>query len=129
MLIMRFLTIIGIVTIFSLEQCNRPVKPPIVAGGPCDYKTTLLPVKVIYVFANSKDADALMVIEQNERLTVKDTLLFSAAIGRNITPEEAEKFKMKEGTVYTYEIKDIISGSCTNHLERFLPEIFKDSIR
>ncbi len=126
---MRFLTIIGIVTIFSLEQCNRPVKPPEVAGGPCDYKTTLLPVKVIYVFANSKDADALMVIEQNERLTVKDTLLFSAAIGRNITPEEAEKFKMKEGTVYTYEIKDIISGSCTNHLERFLPEIFNDSIR
>ena len=70
-----------------------------------------------------------MVIEQKQRLTVKDTLLFSAAIGRNITPEEAEKFKMKEGTVYTYEIKDIISGSCTNHLERFLPEIFNDSIR
>lgn len=105
-------------------QCGRVLKKDDEAGGPCSYETIRLPVSVIYVYSTAKDADALMVIEQTQKLTDKDTLLFSAEMGRNFTPGEAKKLGLEEGAIYTYEIKNIISGSCTDHLERFLPEKF-----
>jgi len=109
-----------------LIQCGSSPQKNEEAGGPCSYETKRLPVKVIYVFKTEKDADALMVIQQTEKWTNKDTLLFSAEMGHNITPQEADKLGLEEGAVYTYEIKDILSGSCTDHLERFLPEKYRN---
>ena len=112
--------------LFAFTQCRRTYTPPDDFDETCIYETKRFPVKVIYVLKSEKGADALVVVPGSNGSSLSDTILFSAAMGREISPEEAEKIDLKEGVMFTYEIKNIVSGNCTERIEQFLPEKFTD---
>ena len=123
---MKFPSLFWILVLLAFSQCRRTYTPPEDLDETCIYETKRFPVKVIYVLKSEKGADALIVIPSSVGPSISDTILFSAAMGREISAEEAEKIDLKEGVIYTYEIKNIVSGNCTEHIEQFLPEKFTD---
>jgi len=96
-----------------LAGCNNQSETP--AGGPCTYKSTVLPAKLIQL--NSKDSleyDAVFEISRTSGQT--DTISYQQIHHQLLTTEEIKKDSLLVGQLYQFVEQDLVTGSCNPHI-------------
>lgn len=87
-------------------------------GGPCSYKTDVLPAQVIDLYAiDSNYYEAVFEVKLNDQ-KLKDTLYYSNEFSGYLDKQMLIKSQLQIGKKYTYEIKEIIDGHCNPRIER-----------
>ncbi|MFM9943670.1 MAG: hypothetical protein ACKVQB_00410 [Bacteroidia bacterium] len=101
--------------ISSCKYCQGQVD-----GGPCSYETKLFPAEVIDIFKIDSTYSEVYFLIKNYRLTDEDIITYSSEFSGYINTDTLQKKEIKIGSLFTYEIKDILTGHCSPHLERLL---------
>lgn len=99
--------------LFLLVACNNQEETP--AGGPCAYKSNVLPARLIrLVGQDSLSIDAVFIITDTSGR--KDTVRYSEINHRFLAAEEIRKDSLLIGKTYWYVEQDLVQGSCNPHL-------------
>ncbi|MGE0638294.1 MAG: hypothetical protein AB7G44_16005 [Bacteroidia bacterium] len=92
-------------------------------GGPCSYETTNYPATIIEIFEVYEGwNDIYVVIKTHEPA---DTITWSNEFGGFISTEELKASDYKIGDKLNYQIKEIISGSCSPYIKWLTKERYK----
>jgi hypothetical protein len=92
-------------------------------GGPCTYRTTLYPAKVLQVLRD--DPQAVNVLFEVRFEGGADTLTFHEVNGSYLTAEQAALQGLLPGNEYTMAVDQITSGTCTPTIQRVELKPFK----
>ena len=97
----------------SLIACNNG--STIVDGGPCNYKDTSYPAKLIYLETHdSVRYNAWLELEAGINSSDKTDTVYSERLnGGPLYAEQITKDSIEVGKTYTFVVKQILSGSCT----------------
>jgi hypothetical protein len=99
--------------LFLLAACNNQEETP--AGGPCTYRNTVLPAKLIQLISSdSLNYDATFAISRSSGKA--DTVYYQQLHHRLLSAEEIKKDSLVVGQVYQYLEQDILTGSCNPHV-------------
>lgn len=102
--------------IMFLCACNNggPVD-----GGPCSYKETIHPAKLIYLETHdSTRYNAWLELEAGiKSMDKKDTVYSERLNGGPLYAEQIKKDSITVGISYKFVVKNIISGSCTPRVD------------
>lgn len=84
-------------------------------GGPCSYKDTKYPAKLIYLETHdSVRYNAWLELEAGINSSGKKDTVYSERLnGGPLYAEQIKKDSIVVGNTYTFVVKQIISGSCT----------------
>lgn len=109
----------GLLFLFSVMlfvSCNNggPVD-----GGPCSYKETIHPAKLIYLETHdSTRYNAWLELEAGiNSPDKKDTVYSERLNGGPLYAEQIKKDSITVGISYKFVVKNIISGSCTPRVD------------
>jgi hypothetical protein len=109
--------IISFLLLFS--ACNNHSQQEVPAGGPCTYKNTVRPARLIHLISNdSVNYDAVLEISRSAVLL--DTVYYQRIHHRLLSAEEVKKDSLLVGTTYQYVEQDLVMGSCTPHIVSIL---------
>lgn len=120
--------LIFVVSIFSLWgfTCNKQGKEAIL-GGPCSYKTTNYPAKIINIEdVGNNQCD--LALEINPYNAIKPDTISYYTQNSNIgyaSMEEIKKHNLKIGDNIIYEVMEIEKGTCNPHMVSIKIEKFK----
>ena len=93
--------------------CNNQEETP--AGGPCTYKNTVLPAKLIQLISrDSLNFDAAFEINRPSGIT--DTVYYQEIHHRLLSAEELRKNSLHIGQTCEYQEQDLLTGSCNPHI-------------
>jgi hypothetical protein len=99
--------------LFLLAACNNQEETP--AGGPCTYRNTVLPAKLIQLISSdSLNYDAAFAISRSSGKT--DTVYYQQLHHRLLSTEEIKKDSLQVGQTYQYLQQDLVTGSCNPHV-------------
>lgn len=92
-----------------ITACNQQGETP--DGGPCSYKETLVPVRLIELDSTGNDNwDAFFI-------NGSDTLSFSRLNNRQLSNAEAGKLRHDSAGAASLLVQEIINGHCNPHIE------------
>ena len=113
----------------ALSGCNLFRDKHIPAGGPCEYETNYYPAIVDSVIIVDTDMiDARFLISgHNLEQEHANSLYFSAAFGKHLSPKEADSLGIHKGAVFKYQVRDITEGTCNPHMEFLILEPYPDN--
>lgn len=92
---------------FLVFSCNLDQKSPVV-GGPCSYKTTYHPARVVGF--DSSQMDALFEVNLHGK---PDTFGYHELNNAYLTPDEVKTTGFAVGNIYRLAHDGIESGTCT----------------
>lgn len=96
-----------------LTGCNNQEETP--AGGPCTYKKTILPAKLVQLISkDSLEYDAVFEVSRSPGQT--DTVNYQELHHRLLSAEDIKKDSLLIGEVYQYLEQDLVTGSCNPHI-------------
>lgn len=108
------------VMVLLATACNDSEKEE-PAGGPCSYKTTLYPARLVkFVKKDSVQFDA--VFEVYHTYEWKDSLSYYLQFKQYLTKDKIIADHLDTGSVWQYRVDEIITGSCNPHIERLVME-------
>lgn len=118
--IKRLLPVFGLLFI----ACNNGDK--VVAGGPCSYKETIHPAKLIKLeTTDSTWYNVWLELEAGIQSKDKMDTLYSRQLnGSLLHIDQIKKDSIAVGNTYKFVVQDIISGSCTPRVTMFRFEKF-----
>ena len=112
----RTLFLLALLPLVSCAQKERD-------GGPCSYQTTYYPATIILIFEVDSDYSDMIVV--TSLYGEMDTVMFHAESYEYFSKKEMKEMNYKAGDTLTYEVKEIIDGSCSPYLTRLTKERYK----
>ncbi|CAN5902875.1 hypothetical protein BH11BAC7_BH11BAC7_12970 [soil metagenome] len=114
--LLRSILIVLFFSFAFIGKANAQREKP--KGGSCSYKTEIFPATVIMV-ANI-DSIRVFILFSVEKYGTIDTISYYSEFHIHPGKEVIDKYDLRVGNVFNYEVKSIISGHCSPHIERLM---------
>lgn len=112
------------------KEEEKPALPPEikkeepVAGGPCTYKDNVYPAKVVKIEGENESALNIF-FEVKISGKTKETISYYSKMNRYITPDEVMQKGILLDSVYKYVQSEIVTGTCTPKVSKFVFEKYE----
>jgi hypothetical protein len=106
------------------EPALQP-EPPRIVGGPCSYKTSFIPAKVVNIeqlSATSFDVWFEVASLYGEGL---DTVSYKSEVFEGLTREQIKKSGIEPGKLFKCQLDEITKGTCTPRIRKLTTEPYR----
>ncbi len=108
-------------TALAMQSCRDGKEPEQPAGGPCSYRNTVIPARLIAMYSAGPDYELLFKLDSNALIPPPDdTISYYMEQGHYLPAREADSLGVAVGKYYTYLVRDIESGHCSPQIRQLL---------